>query len=133
MSDPIEAALRFVLGGATWYTVGLVCLIVAACHKDFLDRSRREREQRTLRACRVMTRRILAFLPTYEKEVKDYTEWIRSQPSLEPLVRLSGNVSAESKVDAEKTFCMQDSGRLEAIALLQMETNQLLRKQQQED
>jgi len=132
MSDPIEAALRLAMGGATWYTVGLICLIVAACHKDFLDRSRRERERRTLHACRVMTRRILTFLPTYEKEVRDYAEWIRSQPSLEPLVRLSGDLRAESKVDAEKMFCMQDSGRLEAIALLQMETNQLLRKQQEE-
>lgn len=131
MIDPIEAVFRLVLGGATWFTVGLACLTVAAFSRDFLDRSRRDRERRSLHACRVMTRRILGFLPTYEKEVGAYADWVRERPNLEPLAALSKGLPAESKVDAEKTFCLNDSGRLEAIAMLQMETNQLLRKQQE--
>jgi hypothetical protein len=127
MSDPIEWGVRFVLGNFTWHALGILCLVVAACFPNFLDRPWRERERRTLAECRVLSRRVLSFLPVYELEVERHARSIAITTRLDPLVALARVITPADKVDAEKRFCVKDSSSMEAIALLQMELNQVLR------
>lgn len=126
-TDFVEAGVRFVMNGFSWHLLGLVALVVSACLPNFLDRPWRNRERRTLAECRVLTRRILDFLPVYEQEAANYASWVADRAVLEPLVKLAQALPPAEKIDAEKKFCVMDSGSMEAIVLLQMELNQILR------
>jgi len=125
--DVLEASVRFVMNGCSWHLLGLLALVVAACFPNFLDRPWRNRERRTLAECRVLTRRVLDFLPTYEQEMANYAGWIADRAALQPLVNLAKVLPPAEKIDAEKKFCLHDAPKLEAIVLLQMEMNQVLR------
>jgi hypothetical protein len=125
--DALEAGVRLVMNGFSWHLLGLVALAVSACLPNFLDRPWRNRERRTLAECRVLTRRILDFLPVYEQEMANYAGWIVDRKSLQPLIDLAKALPDAEKIDAEKKFCIMDAPKLEAIVLLQMEMNQVLR------
>lgn len=127
--DPIETFVRWVFGGSTGLSLGIAALVAAACLQNLMGQPWRQRERRSVRESRVLANRILGFLPVYEREMAEHVAWARQRVAAStPLVRLATALSPQAKVEAEKKFCLYDSGKLEAVSLFQMELNQMLRK-----
>lgn len=112
--------------GAVLLNLMVIFMIACLFLPGMLGAARRVRERKIGQQSRTLIRRIRLLIPIYRETVNEFLDMIERRD--ERLAKIAAQIPPEMKVKAERDFCLGDSGRTDAIALLQMERARLLNK-----
>jgi hypothetical protein len=134
MIDPIAAGLRWYFGlfsihtpGALIVQFGLITMLVCTFIPNMMRARQRARERQVARLAINAIDRIRDLIPEYRATSLLWCR--RVELAVDPLWKVSQQIPDDVKIKAERDFCMLDANRPEAVALLQMQVNGLLHKQ----
>jgi hypothetical protein len=100
--------------------ISVSVLLACLCNPKLNDRLREDRKYATM--CAHLVKRISKLVPVYKKVTEEYSRLVVNTVGVnQALNHIAEVVPAETKQKAERDFCVQDAGHIEAVSMLQMQ------------
>jgi hypothetical protein len=107
--------------------ISVVVLLICLFDPEVANRARLQEDRRYANMCAHLVKRITRLVTVYNKVTEEYTTLVMSNVVANPILNhIANEVPADIKQKAERDFCVQDSNKTEAVAMLQMQLTSMI-------